>query len=109
MTPDEVRALALVLPEAEERETWGEATFRVRDKIFLMMGPSGESASVKALAFDQAALVDRDPATFSVAPYTGRFGWVLVQLARVDAAEMADLIREAWRRTAPKRLAATLT
>lgn len=106
MTPDEVRALALALPEAEERETWDEATFRVRDKIFLTMGPSGETASVKAAALDQSALVDRDPATFAIAPYTGRFGWVSVQLARVDPDEMADLILEAWRRTAPKRLVA---
>ena len=31
-----VRTFALSLPEAEERETWDTATFRVRNKIFLM-------------------------------------------------------------------------
>jgi hypothetical protein len=28
--------ICLALPEAEERETWGEPTFRVREKIFCM-------------------------------------------------------------------------
>jgi predicted DNA-binding protein (MmcQ/YjbR family) len=31
---DRVRQICLALPEAAEKETWGEATFRVRDKIF---------------------------------------------------------------------------
>jgi predicted DNA-binding protein (MmcQ/YjbR family) len=29
-----LRDICLALPEAVEKETWGEATFRVRDKIF---------------------------------------------------------------------------
>jgi len=36
------------MPDAEERETWGEATFRVKDLIFAMGSPDGEFASVKA-------------------------------------------------------------
>ena len=35
---DRLRAICLALPEAAERETWGHATFRVRDKIFAMAG-----------------------------------------------------------------------
>jgi len=33
---DRLRRICLALPEAEERETWGDPTFRVRDKIFAM-------------------------------------------------------------------------
>ena len=40
-----VRRFALSLPEAEELETWGEATFRVRNKIFMMLGSDGRRAS----------------------------------------------------------------
>ena len=36
----------------------------------------------------------------------GRFGWVTVDLDRVDPALLESLIRDAWRRTAPKKLAA---
>jgi YjbR len=58
MTANDVRRIALSLPEAEERETWGEATFRVRDRIFVMLGPDGRRAGVKASVDDQAALVE---------------------------------------------------
>ncbi|MHB8574844.1 MAG: MmcQ/YjbR family DNA-binding protein [Dehalococcoidia bacterium] len=94
--------MALALPEAEERETWGEATFRVRDKIFAML--HAETANVKASLEAQQALVASEPATFSIAPYTGRYGWVSIRLASVDPDELRELLEEAWRRTAPKRL-----
>ena len=107
MRASDVRRLARALPEAEERETWGEATFRVRGRIFAMLSPDGAHASVKAAPEEQAALVGSDPETFAVAAYTGRFGWVRVTIARVDPAEMRELLEEAWRRTAPRRLVAT--
>ena len=31
-----LRAICLALPEATEKEAWGDPTFRVRDKIFAM-------------------------------------------------------------------------
>ena len=73
-----------------------------------MGGPDGTRASIKATPFVQADLVDRDPETFRSAAYVGRFGWIDVDLARIAVEELDGLIREAWRLTAPKRLAATL-
>jgi hypothetical protein len=104
ITTSDVRQLALAMPEAQERETWGEATFRVRDKIFMTLSPDGKTASVKASVSDQAALITTEPGTFAKAHYTGRYGWVTVQLASVDPEVMRELVVEAWRRTAPKRL-----
>jgi len=108
-TFDDVRRIALGLPEGEERITWDvDITFRVRDKIFAMGGPDGTHASIKASPDRQAELVDLDPDTFAPSAYVGRFGWVTVDLARVDEPLLEDLLRDAWRRTAPKKLAATL-
>lgn len=106
MTVEELRAVALALPQAEERETWGEITFRVRDKIYVICGSDGERASVRTSLEEQAALTGSMPDVFSIAPYTGRYGWTAVRLASVDAAMMEELVTDAWRRTAPKRLAA---
>ena len=53
------------LPEVEERETWGEATFRVRARIFAMGSPDGDVVSIKASLDDQSGLVAMDPDTFS--------------------------------------------
>ena len=106
MTFKQLRAACLALPEVEERETWGDATFRVRNKIFAISSPDGDTASIKASLDDQSGLVEMDPETFSVAAYTGRYGWVRVQLRSLSPALAERLIRNAWRQTAPKRLLA---
>ena len=101
-----VRTFALSLPEAEERETWGEATFRVRNKIFMMLGANGKSAAVKSTRDEQAALLAGDPETFFRPEYVGVHGWIGVVVANVDPQEMRELITEAWRMTAPKPVVA---
>ena len=104
MKASQIRRIALGLPEAEEVQTWGEATFRVRGKIFCMFSPDGNGASIKGSLEQQTELIASDPSVYSVASYVGRFGWVAVDVARADAGEVAELIEDAWRRTAPKRL-----
>lgn len=109
MTFDEVRRLATALPEVEERLTWDtDITFRVREKIFAIGGEGADRVSIKADLETQAELLEMDPATFAKSAYVGRFGWITVDLDRVDPALLESLLRDAWRRTAPKKLAATL-
>jgi len=106
---DDVRRIALALPEAEERLTWEtDITFRVRDKIFAIGGEGADRVSIKAGLETQAELIELDPATFAKSAYVGRFGWITVDLERVDPGLLTSLLREAWRRSAPKRLAAAL-
>ena len=104
VTRDEFRRAALAFPEAAEQETWGHPTFRVRGKMFASGSEESPTMSVKASKEDQAELVASRPETFAVARYVGRFGWVEVQLPNVDEAELRELLTDAWRRTAPKRL-----
>jgi len=109
MTFDEVRRIALALPEVDEKLTWEtDVTFRVRDKIFAIGGEGSTGVSIKASPETQAELVEMDPETFAPSPYVGRFGWVTADLERVDVPLLESLLREAWRRTAPRKLAATL-
>ena len=106
ITPEAFREIVRSLPETAERETWGHPTFRVRDKLFGGMSPDGDEVTVKATLDKQAALIARDPATFSIPDYVGRHGWVSVRLAGADPEELHEMVVEAWRRTAPKRLVA---
>ena len=100
----EFRRVCLAMPEAEEVETWGEATFRVRGRIFAMGRSRGRSVSVKGSLDDQAGLIAMDPEVFQASAYTGRFGWVSVQLPGVGRELAEQLVRNAWERTAPRRL-----
>ena len=109
MTFDDVRRLAVALPEVEERLTWDtDVTFRVRDRIFAIGGEGATHVSIKSDLETQAELLEMDPATFAKSAYVGRFGWVTVDLVRVDPQLLDSLLRQAWRRTAPRKLAASL-
>jgi hypothetical protein len=111
-----LRKLCLALPEAHEVEAWGEPTFRVRNKLFAMYadadtghGNGRHAVWVKAAAGNQDLMVRAQPDRFFVPPYVGPSGWVGVWLdGAVDWAELADLLRDAYRLTAPKRLWALL-
>jgi hypothetical protein len=106
-TLEDVRSIALALPDVEERITWGtDVTFRVRDKMFVIGGEGSDGVTIKASIPAQADLIDLDPGTFSKAAYVGRFGWVRVNLERVDVGMLETLVRAAWRATAPARLRA---
>jgi hypothetical protein len=104
MRKDTLKRLALALPEATEQETWGTPTFRVRKKIFAMLAEGEREAWVKSTHDEQRALTQMDPETFFVPPYVGPSGWVGVRFRTVDRDEMRELLTEAWRLTAPKRL-----
>jgi hypothetical protein len=103
-TADDVRAAVLGLPEAVEQETWGHPTFRVRKKMFGGMAADGTTATFKATKEEQAALLEQYPDVFFVPKYVGQHGWVGFQVDGVDPGEMHELIVEAWRMTAPKRV-----
>jgi predicted DNA-binding protein (MmcQ/YjbR family) len=106
---ERLRAICLALPEAVEKEAWGDPTFRVRDKIFAMekRGDGRRSVWCKAPPGSQMVLVGADPERFFVPPYVGHKGWVGMRLdADPDWDEVATFVRRSYRLIAPKRLAA---
>lgn len=107
-----LRAICLALPETEERETWVDATFRVRGKIFAMekRGDGRVAVLCKAPPGSQAVLVGADPDRFFVPAYVGHKGWVGMRLdARPDWDEVAALVRRSYSLIAPKKLAVMVT
>jgi hypothetical protein len=111
-----LRKLCLALPQAHEKEAWGAPTFRVKNKLFAMYaaannhhGDGREAVWCKAGPGNQQLMVHHAPDRFFVPPYVGPSGWVGVYLDRkIDWAELADLLRDAYRLTAPKKLSAAL-
>jgi predicted DNA-binding protein (MmcQ/YjbR family) len=104
---ERLRAICLALPEAVEAGGVGDPTFRIRDKIFAMQhGVEGRTSMwCKARPGVQSALTGSDPERFFVPPYVGCHGWVGVWLdVELDWEEIADLVEESYRMTAPKRL-----
>jgi len=109
---ERVRGICLALPEATEGGGVGNPSWRVRDKIFAMRHDAHAGRWgiwCKAPAGAQQSLVGGDPDRFFVPPYVGVHGWIGISLeAEQDWDFVADLIEEAYRMTAPKRLVALL-
>lgn len=111
-----LQKLCLELPEAHEVNAWGEPTFRVKNKMFAMFanannhhGRGRYAVWVKAAPGRQARAVRTAPTRFFVPPYAGPSGWVGVWLDKVcDWDELADILRDAYRQVAPKKLLARL-
>ena len=108
---ERLRAICLALPEATEKEAWGDPTFRVRDKIFAMekRGDGRISLWCKALPGSQEILVGTDPDRFFVPPYVGHRGWIGLRLDDdPDWDEVAEVVKRSYRLIAPKRLAESI-
>jgi len=111
-----LRRLCLALPEAHEVEAWSEPTFRVRNKIFAMFatasthhGRGRPAVWCNSASSNQSLLIAADADRYFAPPYVGPKGWVGVHLdAGVDWREVDALLHDAYRLTAPKRLAAML-
>lgn len=99
------RAIALALPFANERDHHGRPSFRVAGKIFATLWAAERRAMVKLGRSEQAAALALAPETFAPAPGGwGHSGWTRVQLDRVSAEELRQMLRSAWELAAPRDL-----
>lgn len=99
---EEIRRIALALPDATEELTWDDINFRVRKKIFCF--PAAWGMTVKADPEELDALLG--DSRFTPAKYVGRFGWVTmtVEPGEVDLDEVRELILTSYVQIAPKTL-----
>jgi hypothetical protein len=119
-TWEDVRRLALALPETHEELRRGLAFWLVRDKLFVWERPLRRSdlralgeaapegpilgARVEHLVAKEALIAD-DPDVYFTTPHFDGFPAVLVLLEKIALDELEELIVEAWLARAPKRLA----
>jgi len=112
---DKLRKICLALPDALEKEAWGEPTFRVRGKMFAMFTNNHHNDGrvavwCKAPIGFQSMMVGEAPARFFVPPYVGVNGWVGVRLdLDVDWKEVAGVVEQAYRMALEKPARATRT
>jgi hypothetical protein len=109
-----LRKICLALPEATEKEAWGVPTFRVGGKMFAMYTNNHHGDGIvgtwcKAPPGVQEMLAGANPKRFFRPPYVGHKGWLGVRLdGKVDWDEVAEILEDGYRMTAPKRLCAPL-
>jgi hypothetical protein len=115
----DLRRIALALPEAYEDLHRRRPAFRVRKRIFAMLGVTGNGALFPDLAADDIAVakLDREDQLNMAAAYPdaieptetyGHHGWTYIRLPRTDEAVLSTALRPAWTHVAPKSLVSRL-
>ena len=118
-TWEDVRRLALALPETGERLSRDNAQWRVKDKLFVWERPLRRSdlealgdaapdgpvlgARVEHELAKQALLAD-DPGVFFTTPHFDGYPAVLVQLDKISPEALEEIVTEAWLCRAPRKL-----
>ena len=113
---ERLRDICLALPETSEVEAWGEPTFRVKGKIFAMHASSGTHHSpdrpavwILSVSVEQDFVIRARPDRYFKPPYVGPSGWIGAWLDQNPPwNEIEELVRDGWRRRAPKKVAALL-
>lgn len=105
-----LRALCLALPEVTEKISHGEPTWFVR-RVFVSYADHHHDDRAgfwcAAPPGAQEALVAQRPDRFFRPPYVGGRGWLGVWLdVEQDWDEIAEIVADAYRVIAPKRLVA---
>jgi hypothetical protein len=107
VTAAEVQRLASSLPRTEQALVRDRVKFRVRGIVYLALSPDETTMGFAFPKEERAALIAAEPDKFfAPVPSDERFHWVQVRLAALDAAEMRELVIDAWRMVVPKFVAA---
>lgn len=100
------RRLALSLPGVEEGTCYGTPGFRVKGKFMARVWEDGETLVVKCGDDERDIWMQIDPDTFFVTDHYRGYPAVLVRLPLVDPAALREVLEQAWRLNAPKKLVA---
>ena len=105
-TEDDVRRIALALPETIEKPWYNTPGFRVKDKGFLRIRSEAEGGLVVWVSDlgEKDALLASEPEKFFTTPHYDGHPTVLVNLPAVDVDELTELIVESWFLRAPKKV-----
>jgi len=106
VTPDEIRAVAQMLPRSYEVFVHGQIKFRVKQIVWLALSRDGKRMGCGFPKEMRRAAVEAEPHKFELPSQNDlRFNWIHVRLEAIDADEMRDLVEEAWSRAVPRYVA----
>ncbi|MGA9421481.1 MAG: MmcQ/YjbR family DNA-binding protein [Rhodanobacteraceae bacterium] len=108
MNVAELRAIALALPGTVEQPHFDRTSFRVRTKIFATVSPDEKHVHVFVDEAQRETMIAFDPDVYEKLWWGRKVVGLRVALASVVPADIAALLRSAWRRKAPKGLVRVL-
>jgi hypothetical protein len=101
-----VRRLFGALPDVEEGPCYKTPGFRVHGKFLARLHDDGVTLAIKCGDEERDAWLRAKPKSFFVTKHYHGYPTVLVDLAKVELADLRKVLEQAWRRSAPKRVIA---
>jgi hypothetical protein len=109
ITVADVRRITSTLPRSYEVVVRDQVKFRIGQIVYLAFS---RDETVMGFAFpkeERDGLIAAEPDKFMLPRQSDmRYNWVYVRLDAIDAAELREIVVEAWRMCVPKSVAATV-
>jgi hypothetical protein len=107
MTWDDVVAIGRRFPGVEEGTSYGTPSLSVRKKFLCRLRTNPDALVMRVIDLaDAEALLKGRPDVFFITPHYENYPAVLVRLEAIDRETLAELVEDAWRLQAPKRVVA---
>ena len=113
-TVEDLRAIMSRFPETVETTSYGTMSFKAGKKGLCRLWGQRELDNADIADTDVLVLLceedraemltEAEPARFFRTPHYHGYDYVLIRLARIDAADLEDLVEVAWRRVATPKL-----
>jgi hypothetical protein len=104
---DDVVTLGARLPGVEVSTSYGTPALKVRGALMCRMRTDPDALVVRVIDMgEREALLQGSPDAFFTIPHYDGHPYVLARLDTVDPQELGELLEDAWRLRAPKRLVA---
>ena len=102
---DDVVEIGMRLPEVEAGTWFATPSLKVGNKGMCRLRTNPDALVLRVTDLgEREALLQGQPDTFFSTPHYDGYPYVLVRLEKVDSAELAELLEDAWRVRAPKSL-----
>jgi hypothetical protein len=103
----DVAAVGARFPGIEEGTSYGTPSLKVRGKFLCRLRTNPDALVMRVIDLaDREALLKGEPDVYFTTPHYDGYPAVLVRLEAVSADALAELIEDAWRVQAPKRVVA---
>jgi hypothetical protein len=106
-TWEDVCEIAGRMPEVEQATAYGTPALRVKGKFMCRLRSGPDALVARVLDLQEAeALVKGQPDVFFSMPHYDNYPYVLVHLDAISAQQLTEVVEDAWRTQAPKKLVA---
>jgi hypothetical protein len=104
---DDIREIALSLPEAEETGPKEKPSYRIRGKPFAWRSrvQDGATLALRVDRDEKPLILDAHPDLYFETPHYANYPAVLVHLDAIGVDELRERLEDAWLIQAPKKLA----